>query len=151
MKLNRNINEQFWKKKKLYIKKRSQKQQDRLIELKRISSSKNFTYDNLMDLSIKICDGILEREREREMTCERLEEGKKEGRKEGEPRYFVFWVTWMKFFSLRYLTADFFGRSNKFDFFIFFIFFFIYLFFFLCGGVKSGRRRFVKFVEWENC
>ena len=79
MKLNRNRNEQFWKKKKkkLYIKKRSQKQQHRLIELKRINSSKNFTYDNLMDLSIKICDGILERERE--MTCEGLEQGKKEG------------------------------------------------------------------------
>ena len=44
----------------------------------------------------------------------------------------------MKFFSLRYLTPDFFGRSNKFD-------------FFFGGGVKRGRRRFVKFVEWENC
>ena len=30
----------------------------------------------------------------------------------------------MKFFSLRYLTPDFFGRSNKFDFFFFFFFFF---------------------------
>ena len=48
-------------------------------------------------------------------------------------------------FSLRYLTPDFFGRSNKFDFFFFFFFFF------LGGGVKRGRRRFVKFVEWENC
>ena len=71
MKLNRNRNEQFWKKKILYIKKRSQKQQHRLIELKRINSSKNFTYDNLMDLSIKICDGILEREREREREIEK--------------------------------------------------------------------------------
>ena len=44
-------------------------------------------------------------------------------------------------FSLRYLTPDFFGRSKKFYFF----------FFFFGRGVKRGRRRFVKFVEWENC
>ena len=74
----------------MYIKKRSQKQQHRLIELKRINSSKNFTYDNLMDLSIKICDGILERERERdrEMTCEGLEEGKKEGEESRDILFF---------------------------------------------------------------
>jgi len=41
-----------------------------------------------MDLSIKICDGILERERE--MTCERLEEGKKEGRRGEESRDILF-------------------------------------------------------------
>ena len=44
-----------------------------------------------MDLSIKICDGILERERE--MTCEGLEEGKKEG-EESRDILFFEWREW---------------------------------------------------------
>lgn len=56
-----------------------------------------------MDLSIKICDGILEREREIEVTCEGLEEGKKEG-EESRDILFFEWRKWK--FSLRYLIAE---------------------------------------------